>query len=95
MHIPGVIETNKDIWKRFPSNLFLSSLFIWKECKYNVQQRHSTKQWRAEEMKLLSEEEEEEEEEGAVQRGEGQVLRVNQRPSNQTSAPGVSASVCN
>lgn len=91
MRMPGVTETNKDIWKRFPSNLFLfSPLFIWKECKYNVQQRHSTKQWRAEEMKLLSEEEE-----GAVQRGEGQVLRVNQRSSNQTSAPGVSASVCN
>lgn len=76
----------------FKSSFFLSSLFIWKECKYNVQQRHSTKQWRAEEMKLLSEEEEEE---GAVQRGEGQVLRVNQRSSNQSSAPGVSASFCN
>lgn len=30
-----------------------SSLFISKECKYNVQQRHSTKQWRAEEVELL------------------------------------------
>lgn len=67
-----------------PSHL----LFILKECKYNVQQRHSTKQWRAAEQKRWS-----------WRGGGGRLcterrglgLRVSQRPSNQTSAPGVSA----
>lgn len=77
----------EEIKQRIPLPSHL--LFILKECKYNVQQRHSTKQWRAAEQKRWSCRGG-----GWVGRGlcterRGQGLRVSQRMSNQTSAPGV------
>lgn len=82
------------MWKRsnreipFSScSLFLCSLFILKDCKYNVQQRHSTKQWRAAEQKRWS------------CWGRGGLcterselgLSVSQRSSNHMSTPGATA----
>lgn len=91
-------KTNTDMWERSNRGIpfsscslfFLSSLFISKECKYNVQQRHSTKQWRAAEQKRWScwgggggg---------GRCTERRGLGLRISQRSSNQTSAPGASA----
>lgn len=64
------------------SFFILSSLLILKECKYDVQQRHSIKQWRVSEQKRWS-----------CWRGgglctkrSGLALRVIQRSSNEPSA---------
>lgn len=50
-----VTSRSHHLGKNQISPLFLSvfSLFVLRKCKYNVQRSHSTKQWRAGELKLL------------------------------------------